>query len=55
MMSDEGQKQQAQVCFHLINLHLKSIFICPSMVMTGRLKILGLSVETEPEAFEPEL
>lgn len=54
-MNDEDQKQQAQVCFHPMNLHLKSIFICPPMVMTGHLKTLRLSVETEPAAFEPEL
>lgn len=57
MMNDDvcggggAEKQQAQVCLHPMNLHLKSIFICSPMVMTGHLKILRLSVETEPGAF----
>lgn len=50
-MNDEGQKQQAQVCFP----HLKSIFMCFSLLMTGHLKTLGPSFETEPGALEPEL
>lgn len=48
-MNDEGQKQQAQVCFSPSEIHL-----CFSLLMTGHLKTLGPSFETETGALEPE-
>lgn len=48
-MKDGGRNNKLRsVC-----THLKSIFVCCSMLMTGHLKTPSLSVEMEPGAFEP--
>lgn len=49
-MNDEGQKQQAQVCFAPSKIHLYVL----SLLMTGHLKTFGPSFETEPGACDPE-